>query len=243
MFVATYLLVSLVPVFSGRPIISVLTAALFSYTPFVLAIIALDIIIGLPELGWSPNTVQSHGSAVTAFLFELVYLLDNHFFLCMILSVPLLFAKHNNFDNIDDDLGSSSQVKFEPKDVTQNTSSVLLPDSGELNSPFFKSLSPAFQGALLRAEAQEHYIRLIGTEETRMILYRFSDVLRELPDELGLQVHRSHWIAYDGVKRVFRAGGNTRIQTVDGVEIPVSRRFSKTVMTLLSDHIDDAASK
>ncbi len=53
---------------------------------------------------------------------------------------------------------------------------------------------PSLDGQINHIEAQEHYIRVATSSERRMVLYRFSDAIREMPDTLGLQVHRSHWV-------------------------------------------------
>lgn len=240
LFAATFLLAIQVPYLGDRQEIAVLTATFFSYIPFVLTITALDIVIGLPELGWPPDSGQQTNSQLGAFFLELFYLLDNHLFLCLLISIPILFDRTGNIPEGLTSSGSSNASSIAGRQETSAPGRVpfSLEGSTEFKSPFFKSLSPAFRGFLLRAEAQEHYVRLVGSEDSRMVLYRFSDVLRELPDELGLQVHRSHWVAYDAVESVYRAGNNTRIKTVDGAEVPVSRRFSDTVQTLLADYID-----
>lgn len=218
LFLAFLQLVNLFPMRRSRLFSRLCLACLASYLPFVLSVTAMDIVLGFPELGaavgvtWVPNTRFS------AFLLELGYLLDNHLFFCALIATPLLLRPEDALTQKKPMLSEAVQ----PETPVTGTSASA--SSGQ--QPFFDSLTPPFSGPLIRAEAQEHYVKLVGAEETRMILYRFSDVLRELPDALGMQVHRSHWIAKDAIENVYRKGNSTRIVTRDGSEIPVSRRYA-----------------
>lgn len=226
LFFAFFLLVGLIPALNRRKVAALCLAGLASYLPFVLSVTAMDIVLGLPELGSTVGTARGPDPQVGAFLLELGYLLDNHAFLCGLLSLPLL-AETRMIVSI----GKHTNVAQEALETTSEE----LADGGSLtenlqgHASFFESLSPPFTGTLLRAEAQEHYVKLVGTSETRMILYRFSDILRELPQSLGMQVHRSHWIANEAIRKVVRKGNNTRIETQDGMQIPVSRRYVSRV--------------
>ena len=66
-------------------------------------------------------------------------------------------------------------------------------------------------------------MRLKTSEETRMVLNRFADVLRDLPEEAGIRVHRSHWVAINAVKEAFRDGANLKLKLVTDDVVPVSR--------------------
>lgn len=65
--------------------------------------------------------------------------------------------------------------------------------------------------------------------ESRMVLHRFSDAVRQLPEDLGMQVHRSHWIAHEAVKDAVVEGQSMKLRLVDDKEVPVSRTFRKMV--------------
>lgn len=213
LFIAFLQLTNLIPFFRRQLALALGLACLASYVPYVLSVTAMDIVLGFPELGATAGAVWDPNPRFNAFLLELGYLLDDHIFFCALLATPVMFlpdatTSFGPFENIE-----TTEPKLSPKNDT---------DAHQL---FFDSLSPPLTGSLIRAEAQEHYVKLVSAEETRMVLYRFSDVLRELPETLGMQVHRSHWIAKDAIKDVYKKGGNTRIVTRDGSEIPVSRRY------------------
>ena len=182
-------------------------AMLISLVPFVLAITALDIVLGYPELG----VVAAAGmptSKVKEFGFEVWFLLDNHMFLCLLLSIPRLFGLDQRLD--------FAAALNSPQ---QTAPAIAAPTA------LLTELDPPLKGELLWAEAQEHYVRFTTSEETRMVLVRFGDVLRSLPESVGIQVHRSHWIAINAIKEAFTEGANLRLRLRTDDTVPVSRSY------------------
>ncbi|MCB1420416.1 MAG: LytTR family transcriptional regulator [Notoacmeibacter sp.] len=82
------------------------------------------------------------------------------------------------------------------------------------------------RGALIRLEVQDHYVLVVTTKGRELLLMRLGDAMREAAPVEGLQVHRSHWVARDGVADVIREpgkNGRTVLRTNDGADVPVSR--------------------
>ena len=181
-------------------------AILTSHIPFVLSVTALDIVLGYPELGIGAEGGEAQ-SRLTAFLLEMVYLADNHLGLCLLLSLPRWLTKPSA-------TGSS--------ELAHETQSTLL-----------SSLHPPLQGDIIWVEAQEHYVRVTTDQESRMVLARFSDVVRELTDQGGLQVHRSHWIRKAAILTTRKRGQNLQLELNSGDLVPVSRSYRQQVMRLL----------
>lgn len=179
-------------------------AILISLVPFVLAITALDIVLGYPELG-AENAAADTSSKLKEFGLELLFLLDNHIVLCLLLTVPRMLLAHRG--------SRHAHAPTVPDQVATSRATI------------FSDLNPPLKGELLWVEAQEHYVRLTTSEETRMVLMRFADVLRNLADERGLQVHRSHWVSIKAVKEAFRDGANLRLRLQTDNIVPVSRTF------------------
>ncbi|MEM7267818.1 MAG: LytTR family DNA-binding domain-containing protein [Pseudomonadota bacterium] len=90
---------------------------------------------------------------------------------------------------------------------------------------FFKRLKPALGRDLVRLSMQDHYLEVVTKAGSDLILLRFSDALEEVADLPGWRIHRSHWVAEDGIADVKRADGKTMVQTLDGAELPVSRTY------------------
>ena len=79
-----------------------------------------------------------------------------------------------------------------------------------------------------------HYINVLTTAGSAAVLMRLADAVAELGD-LGLQVHRSFWVAKRHVTGVFRREGRTVVQVTGGTEVPVSRTFLAAVRKLAGD--------
>ncbi len=91
-------------------------------------------------------------------------------------------------------------------------------------------LSPDKRGCLVRLEVQDHYVLVVTENGREMLLMRLGDAMREVSG--GMQVHRSHWIAFDSVEALERDGGRNPKLTLrmkDGAAIPVSRSYAADV--------------
>lgn len=240
LFVAFAELIGRLPGLRSKILLSAFLAAIVSLVPFALSITAMDLILGLPELGGSvsfDNTQdgalagQSVANSRVGFFFrEILYLSDNHLALCLILTAPRLFEAFNRTGSIRDhdpaqtDLPADDDSNNVPLD--QDPAS---PSKGSTETGYLRHLDHPLNGNLLRIEAQEHYVRLVSDLESRMVLYRFNDIVAELPDQLGMQVHRSHWVAFAAAESLHRDRGRLWLNVTDGSKIPVSRKYSEDV--------------
>ena len=102
-----------------------------------------------------------------------------------------------------------------------------------LGSPPFpaQSATPALldrlpfhlRAPLVALSVEDHYVRVRTNQGEDMILMRLSDAIRETAPTKGVQVHRSHWVAVDAVRRVEREGTRMSLVMSHGPQIPVSR--------------------
>lgn len=102
---------------------------------------------------------------------------------------------------------------------TQSDAGLPAPDE-----TFQRRLPYALRAPLVRIEAQDHYLNVVSKKGSTLILMRLGDAIAELSGQ-GLQVHRSHWIALDGVTKPLRTKGRDVLVMSDGAEVPVSRSF------------------
>ncbi|MEO0979105.1 MAG: LytTR family DNA-binding domain-containing protein [Pseudomonadota bacterium] len=232
LFVAFLELFARLPGTWGRIRWSVVLAALVSLVPFALAVTALDLILGLPELNElvrsgpsapeAGNTASGGQTHIGSFLLEIIYLSDNHFVLCALLSIPLFFQSTRGT------AGKSVRETPEPLDGPERHEPV--PDEKPVHAGGYqRHLEPPLTAPVLRAEAQEHYVRLTTATESRMVLYRFNDIVAELPADAGMQVHRSHWIAFETMNRLAKEDGRLWLELADGERVPVSRKYADEV--------------
>jgi hypothetical protein len=93
--------------------------------------------------------------------------------------------------------------------------------------PFVRELNIGDMSALWSVSAEEHYLRLKGSFGERLIRHRFGAAIGQLPPDCGVQVHRSHWVAFGRVARI--EPGRAQLELVDGTVIPVSRSYRRAV--------------
>jgi len=86
-----------------------------------------------------------------------------------------------------------------------------------------RRVPPHKHGRLIRLAVNDHYVDVITDAGTTSLLMRFSDAIVEADGVRGLQVHRSHWVAFDHISSVRRAGGRLLLIMSDGLQVPVSK--------------------
>jgi len=95
---------------------------------------------------------------------------------------------------------------------------------------FLDRLPLKLRGAEVWAvEAEDHYLRLHTSKGQDLILLRLSDAIEELTGLEGEQVHRSWWVARDGVTDVERGDGRAVLTLKNGVKAPVSRTYARVI--------------
>lgn len=88
---------------------------------------------------------------------------------------------------------------------------------------------------ILYAQAQDHYVRMVGSGGEHTTLMRFSDAVQRLDGHDGAQVHRSFWVARNGIAKLVRQGRRVGLLMQDGTTVPVSRTYIKTAKQLVED--------
>lgn len=85
-----------------------------------------------------------------------------------------------------------------------------------------------------------HYVEVITTAGTAVVLMRLSDVARALKDQ-GMQTHRSYWAAYRHIVRLESVDHRVALHLTGGHRVPVSRSFRADVRAYMADREDDRA--
>jgi hypothetical protein len=95
------------------------------------------------------------------------------------------------------------------------------------NQPAFLSRLPVHisVGEILAIKAEQHYIRVLTHDREYMVLYRFSDAVSQLDIDLGLQVHRSWWIARNAIQSMQQSAKKFLVILSNGEEVPVSTPY------------------
>lgn len=80
---------------------------------------------------------------------------------------------------------------------------------------------------LLAIQAEEHYIRITTKTKVELVRFRFSDATAQLPETIGMQVHRSHWLSYEAISNWSKLPDGRLLVTLwnrETVKVPRSRR-------------------
>ena len=87
-------------------------------------------------------------------------------------------------------------------------------------------LDPGADVIYLKADGR--YLQAYTTTGSSRVLMRFSDAVAALGD-LGVQVHRSYWVAHREVLELVKRDTHTLLLVTGGREIPVSRTYLNAV--------------
>jgi hypothetical protein len=79
---------------------------------------------------------------------------------------------------------------------------------------------------IVALEAEDHYLRVHTTLGSDLILMRLSDAIAAMDPDLGLQVHRSWWVADDAIREMVRSEQRTCLKLSNGLTVPVGRTYS-----------------
>ncbi|MDO9433017.1 MAG: LytTR family DNA-binding domain-containing protein [Phenylobacterium sp.] len=81
--------------------------------------------------------------------------------------------------------------------------------------------TPPSEVLCLRME--DHYVRVYTRSGSRLVLATMGQAIAAVAPREGLRVHRSWWVARDGVDQVMVEGRNLRLRLTNGVEAQVAR--------------------
>ena len=100
--------------------------------------------------------------------------------------------------------------------------------AARLQARFLDRLPPDVGRDVIYLKVSGHYITVVTTAGSGILLMRFADAVAEL-EGAGMQVHRSFWVAYRHVTAVEQRDGRTVVCLTGGETVPVSRTFVAAV--------------
>lgn len=98
--------------------------------------------------------------------------------------------------------------------------------------PILDRLPPHQRGALIALVVQDHYVDIVTDRGKALVLMRLADAIGETGSVVGLQVHRSHWVARAAVVRAHRRDGKILLELTNGMWLPVSRSYLPAVKAM-----------
>lgn len=82
---------------------------------------------------------------------------------------------------------------------------------------------------IVALEAEDHYLRVHTSLGSGLVLMRLSDAIAAIEPHLGLQVHRSWWVARDAICEIVRTEHRSHVRLSTGLVVPVGRTFLAAV--------------
>lgn len=89
---------------------------------------------------------------------------------------------------------------------------------------------------IISLHAQDHYIKVVTTHGSEMILMRLSDAIAELESLDGFQTHRSWWVAARHVIKIDNHEGRVKLCLSNGDMAPISRSFKNKTEKQLAQY-------
>lgn len=87
---------------------------------------------------------------------------------------------------------------------------------------------------IVKISSQDGYIDILTTERKYLEPFPIQEAISMIPEEFGYQVHRSHWISFQGISYIRKEGRNRIVGMSDGSEVPVARHrqsgFEKSLL-------------
>ena len=111
--------------------------------------------------------------------------------------------------------------------------------SAEQNGPeppdgFFRRLPTEVGYDILFLKASGHYVEVVTSAGSAIILMRLTDAVTELGTE-GMRIHRSYWAAHAHMTGLLRRDRRMLLCLTDGHELPISRSLVAAVRSAIAE--------
>lgn len=90
------------------------------------------------------------------------------------------------------------------------------------------------RGTLISFTAQDHYVEIVTTKGKHLQRMSMKNAMALVPKQQGLQVHRSHWVAYQAILAVELLADRHFLILRNGMKIPVSKAKLEAIEAYLS---------
>jgi DNA-binding LytR/AlgR family response regulator len=102
----------------------------------------------------------------------------------------------------------------------------------------FKRLK-TYQAAanILALRAQDHYVEVITEQGSELCLVRLNDAISEAAPTIGVQIHRSHWVAISAIKKLETKGSDKFVCMTDGTSLTISQSRIKELRDVLGQGV------
>lgn len=114
--------------------------------------------------------------------------------------------------------------------VERGTSVKNIKEAPVSDSRLLNEAGLTFFAEITHMSAELHYLDVHSQADHKLILYSLKDAVKEIPAGLGMQIHRSHWVAYDSIEDIHKLGRQGEVELHNGSRLPISRANFSSVM-------------
>ncbi len=121
-------------------------------------------------------------------------------------------------------LAHSTLIKvLEPRPDPEEVADAPAPEPEPVTDRLLHRIEPEQRGPILSMSVRDHYVDVQTGKGQVSLLLRFSDAMTEVDPQAGVQVHRSHWVAWQAIEAVERDGTKLHLRLKSGTRVPVSK--------------------
>lgn len=148
--------------------------------------------------------------------------------ICIVICPPLYLMVHALFASGRGDLPNFLEIVLLVGSLSLGVCSLrlsvqLVPPADAGIPRLMQRVEPSARGKLLSISVRDHYVDVRTSHGHVSLLMRFCDAMAEAEPVDGVQVHRSHWVAWDAIAAVENADGKAVLHLKCGGAVPVSR--------------------
>jgi DNA-binding LytR/AlgR family response regulator len=79
--------------------------------------------------------------------------------------------------------------------------------------------------SIFMIKSNENYIEVFFEDKIETINYRLKDAIKEMPANMGIQIHKSYWINKSYFKEISKKNNKNYITLTNSLEIPIGGTF------------------
>jgi hypothetical protein len=95
-------------------------------------------------------------------------------------------------------------------------------------------LKPAHRGDVLHMVADNQYVRITTTAGETLLRLTLTEAVKMIEPDVGLRVHRSHWVRKTAIEALKFEKGNPRLHLNNGDIVAASRKIVPEIRTILT---------
>jgi hypothetical protein len=89
---------------------------------------------------------------------------------------------------------------------------------------------------IIYLKAEQHYLRVITMTKSKLFLFNLKDAISELPEHLGIQTHRSYWVAFEYIEKIQSHDDQKMLLMKNNALVPISRRNQSKVKMIIKQY-------